>query len=251
MMLSRFYVESRLKTGPMQYEGAEFHHMVRVTRHQVGDSVRLFDGKGNEADAEITFVSRNSAALKVGKVEVMPDEDGPKLVLAVAIPKATRASWLVEKAVELGVTRVLPIRTQRSVVDPRQSKLETLQSNIIAACKQCGRSRLMELGTVIDWSEFVANKLEGSAVAIAHPGGVPFTTGVISSLCDDATKKTPESSRGTVTIVIGPEGGFTVEEITQAASRGAQLVSLGPRILRVETAALAAASLFVGAMMDA
>ena len=253
MMLSRFYVESRIKSGAMQYEGAEFHHMVRVTRHQVGDAVRLFDGQGNEADAEITFVSRNSAALMVGKVEVIPEDEGPDLILAVAIPKATRASWLVEKAVELGVTKILPIRTQRSVVDPRQSKLSTLESNIIAACKQCGRSRLMELGSVIDWSDFIANELATSAVAIAHPGGVPFTTEMIASLCKDAPSKArdEESSRGSVTIVIGPEGGFTVEEITQAASRGAQLVSLGPRILRVETAALAAAALFVGAMMDA
>ena len=75
----------------------------------------------------------------VGKVEVIPEDEGPDLILAVAIPKATRASWLVEKAVELGVTKILPIRTQRSVVDPRQSKLSTLESNIIAACKQCGR----------------------------------------------------------------------------------------------------------------
>ena len=71
-MLSRFYVDDKLKSGKLSLDGAEFHHMVRVTRHQVGDTVRLFDGKGREADAEVTFISRHSATLKVGKVETLP-----------------------------------------------------------------------------------------------------------------------------------------------------------------------------------
>ena len=168
MVASRFFVTDRLKKGTMAFEGSEFHHMVRVTRHQVGDNVLLFDGAGREAEALIEHISRHAATLKVGKVETLPVEPGPYLVLAVAMPKASRAVTLVEKAVELGVSKIIPITTSRSVVDPRPSKLDQLRNNIISASKQCGRSRLMEVGEVITWSQLVSSDLLGEKTA----GGV-------------------------------------------------------------------------------
>jgi len=251
MVASRFFVTDRLKKGTLSFEGAEFHHMVRVTRHQVGDTVLLFDGVGREAPAEIEHISRHAATLKVGKVETLPVEPGPYLVLAVAMPKSTRAATLVEKAVELGVSKVIPITTSRSVVDRRPSKLDQLRNNIIAASKQCGRSRLMEVGSVVTWSQFVSSDLLGPGTAVAHPGGVPFNEGLVQSMLPTAK---PAKKAGnvvdTLVAVVGPEGGFTVEEITQTVTRGARLVSLGPRILRVETAALMMSSVFTSAQMS-
>lgn len=249
-MTSRFFVEGRLKSGTMAFEGAEFHHMIRVTRHQVGDTVRLFDGAGKEADALIEFTSRHSATMKVGKVETIPEEEGPKLILAVAMPKATRGTTLVEKAVELGVSKVVPIRTARGVVDPRRSKLDNFRQNVIAASKQCGRSRLMEVADTLDWSDFVSKYVAKETTVLAHPGGVPFKEGLVRELLSAKGGRGRKKTSQTLVAAVGPEGGFTVEEISQAATRGGRLVSLGPRILRVETAAIMAASVFTAALMD-
>lgn len=249
VVASRFFVSDRLKKGTMAFEGSEFHHMVRVTRHQVGDSVVLFDGAGREAEAKIEHISRHAATLKVGKVATLPEEPGPYLILAVAMPKASRSQTLIEKAVELGVSKVIPLTTSRSVVDPRRSKLDQLRNNIIAASKQCGRSRLMEVGDVVPWADFVASDLMGAGTAVAHPGGVPFNESLVSSIVAGSGRK--KATTDTLVGVIGPEGGFTVEEVTQAVTRGARLVNLGPRILRVETAAMMMASVFTSAMMEA
>lgn len=224
--------------------------MIRVTRHQVGDTVRLFDGAGKEADALIEFTSRHSATMKVGKVETIPAEEGPQLILGVAMPKATRGTTLVEKAVELGVSKIVPIRTARGVVDPRRSKLDNFRQNVIAASKQCGRSRLMEVTDPVDWSDFVKSYVAENTSLIAHPGGVPFKEGLINEVLGGKGKRTKKKADSqTVVVAIGPEGGFTVEEISQGAIRGGRLVSLGPRILRVETAAIMAAAVFTAAIM--
>jgi 16S rRNA (uracil1498-N3)-methyltransferase len=252
-MVSRFFVENEFRSGTVAFDGPEFHHMIRVTRHQVGDTVRLFDGTGREADAELTFVTRHSATLDVSKIETLPDESGPQLTIAVPLPKASRAGWLVEKCVELGVSRVIPIKTSRSVVDPRSSKLDTLRQSIIAASKQCGRSRLMELAPVVEWEEFLNKECKGKSITVAHPGGSPFTPTLVSESLAEAVaaaKTRKQKASPEMIGVIGPEGGFSVEEITQALTRGARLVSLGPRLLRVETAAAMMASIFVAAQIE-
>lgn len=251
-MNSRFFVESDFRSGTVSFSGPEFHHMIRVTRHQVGDTVRLFDGTGKEADAELTFVTRHAATLDVSKIETVPEETGPRLSIAIPLPKAARAGWLVEKAVELGVSNIIPIKTARSVVDPRSTKLDTLRQNIIAASKQCGRSRLMTISPVVEWSNLLKKECSGKSIVVAHPGGASFTgalirDGLAEAVSDAKTKKAAANPE--MIAVIGPEGGFTVEEITQAVSKGARLVSLGPRLLRVETAATMMASVFISAQL--
>lgn len=251
-MTSRFFVESDFRSGTVSFSGPEFHHMIRVTRHQVGDTVRLFDGTGKEADAQLTFVTRHAATLDVSKIETVPEETGPRLSIAIPLPKAARAGWLIEKAVELGVSNIIPIKTARSVVDPRSTKLDTLRQNIIAASKQCGRSRLMTISPVVEWSNLLKKECVGKSVVVAHPGGASFTGALVrnslaEAVSDAKTKKAVASPE--MIAVIGPEGGFTVEEITQAVSKGARLVSLGPRLLRVETAATMMASVFISAQL--
>jgi 16S rRNA (uracil1498-N3)-methyltransferase len=251
-MTSRFFVENEFRSGTVSFSGAEFHHMIRVTRHQVGDTVRLFDGTGREADAELTFVTRHAATLNVSKIETIPEETGPRLSIAIPLPKASRAGWLIEKAVELGVKNIIPLKTSRSVVDPRSSKLDTLRQNIVAASKQCGRSRLMTISPVVEWADFLKKECPRKSVVVAHPGGASFTAALVSeSLAEAAAgSKTKKAKANPEMIaVIGPEGGFTVEEITQSVSKGGRLVSLGPRLLRVETAGAMMASVFVSAQL--
>lgn len=251
-MSARFFVDGQLKSGNLACTGAEFHHMIRVTRHRIGDTVRLFDGTGREADAMIEAVSRHAVNLKVASIERIPEDPGPHLVLVAAMPKGSRGTTLVEKAVELGVSGIIPIRTDRSVVDPRQSRLENLRQTVIAASKQCGRSRLMDVADVIDWSEFVGTQLTDGRTLIAHPGGAPLKEGLIQEMLNESGRQASSGDADRPLIaVVGPEGGFTVEEISQAVSHGARLVSLGPRILRVETAAMMVASVFSAASMRA
>lgn len=252
-MTSRFFIEDGLRSGKIAFGGSEFHHMVRVTRHQIGDTVRLFDGTGLEADAKLTFISRHTATLDVDSIEEVPEETGPRFTLAVPLPKASRAGWLVEKAVELGVSRIIPIRTSRSVVDPRASRLDTLRQSVIAASKQSGRSRLMSIDPVVEWAELLKQDRSGRAIVVAHPGGAPFTTSLVTESLSNAVAgaKTKTSKLSPELLaVVGPEGGFTVEEISQAATNDARLVSLGPRLLRVETATLMMASVFLSAQLQ-
>ncbi len=247
-MASQFYVAEKLKPGITTLEGSEYHHLARVLRLQVGDTIRLFDGTGKLADAEITFISRTAATLKVDKPFDAPVDPGPELTVAVALPRLQRSGWLIEKCVELGVTKFVPLATEHVVVHPRESKLDNLRELIIQACKQCGRAKLMEITEVTSWKDFVANEFDKQPVAVAHPGGVPFTEGLVNDLCDQSAAES-KNKKASLLLAVGPEGGFSVEEVTKAMTNGATLVSLGPRILRVETAALVMSSIFLGAQL--
>ena len=140
------------------------------------------------------------------------------------------ARTIGEKSTELGVTRLIPLVTVRSVVDPRDSKLDKLRQTVIAACKQSRRNHLLELSPVMSWADFVKQEVPGRSSFIAHPG-----TGAVP-----LPALTSESAA--VLFAIGPEGGFTDEEVALAVAAGATAVSLGPRVLRIETAVVAVAA---------
>lgn len=245
-MASQFFVTEKLKPGVISLEGSEYHHLARVLRHQVGDKILLFDGTGKLADGEITFISRTAATVKVDKPYSAPADRGPEITVAVALPRLQRAGWLIEKCVELGVSKFIPLQTEHVVVHPRENKLENLRETIIQACKQCGRAKLMDIVDVVPWKTFVANEFGQQPVVVAHPGGVPFNESLINSLCPPVADGQAPSK---LLMAIGPEGGFSVEEVTKAMTNGAQLVSLGPRLLRVETAALLMASVVLASQV--
>lgn len=247
-MASQFYMADKLKAGVATLEGGEYHHLARVLRLQVGDKVRLFDGTGKIAEAEITFLSRMAATLNVDKPYEAPIDPAPELTVAVALPRLQRSGWLIEKCVELGVKKFIPLATEHVVVHPRESKLDNLREMIIQACKQCGRPRLMEITEVTPWKDVVANEFGKQPVAVAHPGGAPFNEALVNSLVAKSEIMN-KGSKPSVLIAVGPEGGFSVEEVTKAMTNGATLVSLGPRILRVETAAVVMGSIFLGSQI--
>src|SRR5437899_5962052 len=153
-MSKRFYINCPLQPGPVDLSGAEAHHLAAVCRLRPGDTVCLFNGDGREYPARVRDVGHRLVSVDVLDA-VAPRRELPfPLTVAAPLPKGDRAQFLIEKLTELGVTAFTPLHTARSVVHPRQTKLEKLQRYVIEASKQCGRNVLMEVRPVSDWSAF-------------------------------------------------------------------------------------------------
>ena len=197
-------------------------------RAKPGSEVVLFDGSGAEFSARVERIGRSDVDLAVLERREVDRELPVEITLAVALPKGDRQRWLVEKAVELGVARLQPLRTARSVAQPSSSTLKRLRRAVIEASKQCGRNRLMEIEPPVDWPTLVARTTDRPCRLLAHPGG---TADRQASFSAAATGRNP-------ILAVGPEGGFTDEEVATATTAGWQCVDLGPRILRIETACL-------------
>lgn len=229
-MSERFFSEKPLLSRQTRLEGSEAQHAVKVMRVKVRDEIVLFDGSGSE------FVGQVMAITSRGLVEIdslerreVNRELARDVTLAVALPKGDRQQWLVEKLTELGVTRLVPIICRRSVAQPVESALARLQRWVIEASKQCGRNRLMEIAPPAAWTNYLAQPSVALRV-IAHPG--PYQAAELFT-----------TAAAEIIAAVGPEGGWTDEEVDAALAAGWQGMSLGPRILRVETAAIALASL--------
>lgn len=219
----------------VELDGSEAHHLLHVLRAKVGDRVGLFNGLGDEALADIVNIGKRSAELRVIECWTTPLFPG-EIVIATALPKGDRADWLIEKATELGVTRLIPLRTERSVVEPRESKLQRLEQIVVSACKQCGRSRLLRIDPLTSLTDL----LRARSSAPQTPQLVladPRATQTLSDWLESSGNAAPS-----LIALIGPEGGFTADEHSAAIAAGALSVRIGSHILRVETAALAIAA---------
>ena len=234
-MPDRFFAPSFRESGSLTLDGPEAHHLMHVLRIAAGEAVEVFDGRGLVASAEVVAVRKRDVELRIvaARREAPPARE---VILGTAVPKGDRFDWLIEKATELGVTRIVPLVTSRSSVDPRDSKLDKLRQAVITACKQCGRNHLLEVSPVTAWADFVRNEFPNRAAFIAHlsSDARPLSLGV----------STLDHQPSTV-FAIGPEGGFTNEEVALALVAGAKPISLGPLVLRIETAAIAIAALTV------
>src|SRR5262245_34251259 len=153
-MAERFYVNCPLQPGLVEVRGAEAHHLAVVCRVHPGDPVRLFNGDGREYPARVTAVTRRSVTVDVLGVESPRRELGFRLEVAAPLPKGDRAQFLVEKLTELGAASFVPLRTQRSVVHPRETRLDKLERHVIEASKQCGRNVLMEVQPLVEWEAY-------------------------------------------------------------------------------------------------
>jgi 16S rRNA (uracil1498-N3)-methyltransferase len=226
-MADRFFTPQPLAPGEVALDGPEAHHLAAVRRFGPGDRVTLFNGDGREYPAEVVAVGKRSATLAVLAVVEADRELGFPLLVAAALPKGDRADFLVEKLTELGATRFVPLVTARSVV-PKESAVEKFRRAVIEASKQCGRNVLMAVDAPVRWAKFVRSADLPAVKFVLHPGGGAL----------------PESAAGGAAVAVGPEGGFTAEEVSEAVTAGWRPASLGPRVLRVETAAVAAAAWF-------
>ncbi len=229
-MSERFYVESDLVIGPFELTGPEAHHLAAVCRLRPGDSVVLFNGRGEEYPGRISQVGKKSVLVEVLGVDRPQREVGFRLEVAAPLPRGDRADFLIEKLTEVGVTAFTPLQTARSVVHPRETKLERLQRHVIESSKQCQRNVLMRIGELTPWAEFCRLPGLPGRRLLAHPGG------------QELSQALPVEGSRDVALAVGPEGGFTDEEVQQGQEIGWRLLSLGPRILRVETAAIVLAA---------
>jgi len=231
-MSRRFFADEPIIGDTAQLTGAEAEHAVKVLRAKVGAVVSLFDGGGAEFPARITAMGRSGVALAVLARREVSRELATEVTLGVALPKGDRQRWLVEKAVELGVSSLVPLITQRGVAQPNEAALGRLRRYVIEAAKQSGRNRLLQIAAPQTFAGFGRQASRAAFRILAHPGpdSVPIAELALPG------------PAGAVSCAVGPEGGFTDEEL--AAADGWRRVSLGLRILRVETAAVALAAWF-------
>ncbi len=227
----RYFSSSPIVGNQAVLIGPEAHHLVHVLRAKPGSEVTLFDGSGLEYLARIERIDRGEVRLSVLSREAIDRELPYRLTLAVSLPKGDRQKWLVEKAVELGVTELVPLKAARSVAQPDEQVRARLQRHVVEASKQCGRNRLMGIADSADWFAFVAATRDVPLRLFAHPGA----PAVRQAGWQPPTGGGHDRS---VYLAVGPEGGWTPEEVAGAVAAGWQCVGLGARILRIETAAV-------------
>lgn len=239
-MSERFFVPAIGETT--RIEGVEAHHLLHVLRARLSERVTLFDGSGREAVAEIVDLRRREVETRTLEVSDVDRELPLRIEIAMPLPKGDRAGFLVEKLTELGAARLTPIVTERSVSSASGSakaeKPEKLLRRSIDACKQCGRNRLLEIGEPMAFAEILA-KDRDAVRWIAHAQG-PAAHGVAAEALTGQDLSQADAKR--VIVLVGPEGGFTQDEMALATSAAWQPVGIGRTILRMETAAIAIAS---------
>lgn len=218
---------SPLSDTTVQLDADESHHARRVLRMEIGEKIELFDGQGRRATGELLSWS-GGAAIRLCEATHSP-RACPRLDVAVTIPKGPRADEMVSQLSQLGVDRLIPLRAERAVVDPRQTKLEKFRRAAVESAKQCGRDYLMEVASPGELVELLREDYDVKLIAAPGGGG---GEGLESRL----------KPAQRVLVLIGPEGGWTEDERKTAADRGATAWSLGSHILRIETAACAAAA---------
>ena len=243
-MTRRYFSEQPPGGDKATLAGSEAHHLLHVVRATPGMRVVLFDGSGLEFEAEVTSCGRSVVELSILERREVNRELPFELTLGVPLPKGDRQRWIIEKAVELGVTRFVPLVTERSLAKGEKHAGEKLSRYVIEASKQCGRNRLMQIAPPHEWPQWLELPTDASTPTthavkwIAHPGGRPISS-------QDLGQAIPAF------VGFGPEGGLTDDESAAAKDAGWELIGLGPRILRIETAALAlVASLTLPATTD-
>lgn len=240
----RFYVPKdrwAADATEITLDAGESHHVASVLRGALGDCVHIIDGQGRSAAGEITSLHKKETRLRLGPVRILPPPPA-RLVLAVAIPKGSTMDWIIEKAVELGATEIVPLLTQRTVVrlnaSDRPERQRKWQRIAVEACKQCGQPWLPRVRTPRTLSEALLI-VPPPSFALPLLASLQPPVQPLSSLWHPsapAPTSSPERPTMDASVWIGPEGDFTPEEYAQLRDAGLCPVSLGPLTLRVETA---------------
>ncbi|MBO4485325.1 MAG: 16S rRNA (uracil(1498)-N(3))-methyltransferase [Lachnospiraceae bacterium] len=239
--MPRFYVDpSNIFGDRMVLDGGEYNHLKNVLRKQVGDTLLICDGEGHEFDCRIAAYENGQVIFDILETRDGNTELGISVTLYQGLPKKDKLEWIIEKAVELGAARVVPVSCARSIAkwdDParEEKKVKRFQAIAEAASKQCGRGVIPTVGSVVSFAEAMKEaKAESDVILFPYENaeGMQATEAVMKSI-----KKGDK-----VAVFIGPEGGFAPEEVTLAEQSGAKVISLGRRILRTETAAMAVLS---------
>lgn len=231
MKLKRYYYQGKLSTGnTIIIDGEEFHHMVNVMRSFVGENIVVFNGDGNDYFCKITSISKKFAEIYVEKCEKNKNVPSVKVTLYQAICKGEKLSLITQKITELGATNMTIFYSKFTDIKDKTSKLEKLEKISISACKQCGRSDILNIQGIISFDEMTKLLNSHDKVFVAYENAEGKTL-------YDAIQK--NNSYTDVAIIIGAEGGFAQDEIELLNISNCEIVSLGKRILRAETAAIA------------
>lgn len=235
--MSRFYVPcDAIHKDVIYIRGCEAHHARDVMRVKVSDDIIVFDGSGKEYFCVIDKIGKNDIIAKVNKT-IKRKVDNFRLALAQAMPKLNKMDFVIERATELGVERIIPMITERAIIKTEAGKavprVNRWKKLAIEASKQCGRVTVPEI-----------NDIENYKDSLSHIKN--YELAIIPTLCE-GTLRLKEILKNKIVksaiIFIGPEGDFTEGEINLAKSKGAEAVSLGRKVLRAETAAITALSI--------
>jgi 16S rRNA (uracil1498-N3)-methyltransferase len=233
---------SVVREGVAVVGGAEAHYLRDVLRLRAGDSLMIFDGAGREAEARVLEVGRIEVRLGIGEPRVVPPP-ALRLSLVVGLAKGEKLDLVVEKACELGVAAIYPAATERAVVqlsaDRAESRIARWRRVAAAAARQCGRADVPRIEPVRPWREQLA-QAPGEVRLCFYEGSEPGS----------GRQGLARARPGEAAVAVGPEGGLTEGEVEAARALGWSLVSMGPRTLRAETAAIVALALAQAAWGD-
>ncbi|MEH6589436.1 MAG: 16S rRNA (uracil(1498)-N(3))-methyltransferase [Halioglobus sp.] len=240
MRIPRIYTAQALAANSvLTLEPQASAHIGRALRMRAGDAITLFNGDGNSYNATIDEIGKRAATINVLE-QLLADNESPlQIELGIAISRGDRMDWIVQKATELGVNRITPLQTERGEVklkgERAEKKLGHWRQISISACEQCGRNQLPQLSPLTGLDSWLSNVSAQRKFVLHHRD---------TSL--DKSPKAPES----VAILVGPEGGLSPAEIDVAIDKGFEALTLGPRVLRTETAPLAAIAILQAAWGD-
>lgn len=232
--MPRFYSPEKLAPGALiKLSDNAAAHASRALRMKVGDSAVLFNGDGNDYQCELTYMSKSEVSAKVKSVSANTCESPLNITLIQAISSGDRMDFTIQKAVELGVTAIQPISSQRSVVklsgERAEKRREHWQNVVISACEQCGRAIVPEVRPATSLAQWLGQSETAALRIILSPGA------------SQSLNELPKPA-GDIQLLIGAEGGLTEDEISLATTHQFTPIRLGNRILRTETAALTAIS---------
>ena len=235
MRLTRVHVPEPLTAGRRHtLEGDAANHIARVLRLKPGDPLTLFDGRGGEHAGRIEEFRKGAVIVAVGDRATAARESRLPLTLAQGVSRGERMDWVVQKATELGVTQILPVLTERSVVklDASQAERKRLhwRGVAVAACEQSGRDRIPDVAIPLELHDVLAGVDSRDTCLLLSPAATQRV-------------KDLKAPAGRIFVLIGPEGGLAESEQRAALDAGFAAVRLGPRVLRTETAAVAALTL--------
>jgi 16S rRNA (uracil1498-N3)-methyltransferase len=230
--MPRFYCPQPLLPGSVVDLPEAVAHHLHVVRQQSGDELVLFNGAGGQVRARLADIGKRRASAEILAIEAVDVELPFRVTLAQGLPEGSKMDWIVEKAVELGAACVVPLAAQRSVVrlsgDRADKRLAHWQAVVVSASEQCGRNRLADVAPVQDVNRWLAAPGGGTRILLSPRADASLAAWVRATPTQD------------VTVLVGPEGGFTDQEEDAARAAGALALSMGPRVLRTETAGLAA-----------
>ena len=235
--MNRFYVPFHAGLKSLWIDSSESHHIIHVKRLKIGDNIIVFNGTGDEFEAEIEDIEDNRVKARINQQRTISKENLVGIDIAFAIPKGKRSHLLIQKCAELGVHKLIPINYARSVVklkDDCSVKIKKWQKIAIEASKQCGRNTITEIGNVVNFDN-ILNTVDSYDIPLF----------ACSQSDSDNLKNTLQEhpKPNNILSFIGPEGGFTSHEIEMAKRAGCKFVSLGSQILRIETAAIAVSAI--------